>query len=409
MIDDKFHFVWLGEIPRIVQDNIDRVRQLYPSAEIVVWDSIPNNLYDEYFEVIHDLGQLCMKSDLIRLWAVNEYGGTYLDGDVYLLKRFDHIMPRSSMYFWNTMSNCGRIANCIFGDTAGGTNISSLVMESKRLIRENSRFGRTAFGPTLFRSLDKSGEILPCHYIAPYLRFDSCKRIIESDESQRAELLKGIRHRFCDGVEPFAMHFGGIPDQHMPGSSGRSSFVKRIPRCDSLLKRLPNSPVKGAEVGVFDGSMSSYLLSMRGDLELLMIDSWSSSTVGDSYYESMDKKSRLSQAEFDEAMIKAISRVKFSRTRATVIKQDSSVFAGLVQDNTLDFVFIDADHSYTAVLKDIELWSKKIKAGGILCGHDFKLSERNSWGVSRAVADWCSANNYSYDLDEGDTWFVQLS
>ncbi|KKM91609.1 hypothetical protein LCGC14_1226810 [marine sediment metagenome] len=41
------------------------------------------------------------------------------------------------------------------------------------------------------------------------------------------------------------------------------------------------------------------------------------------------------------------------------------------KDNSIDFIFIDADHSAESVTKDIKAWYKKIKKGGIMSGHDF--------------------------------------
>jgi len=40
-------------------------------------------------------------------------------------------------------------------------------------------------------------------------------------------------------------------------------------------------------------------------------------------------------------------------------------------DNSMDLVFIDADHRYSAVKEDIACWYEKVKPGGILCGHDY--------------------------------------
>jgi hypothetical protein len=64
-------------------------------------------------------------------------------------------------------------------------------------------------------------------------------------------------------------------------------------------------------------------------------------------------------------------------------------------DFELDFVFIDADHSYKSVKKDIKLWKNKVKEHGLIMGHDF------NWGdVSRAVGEsfkevWlCSDNTW---------------
>jgi len=39
-------------------------------------------------------------------------------------------------------------------------------------------------------------------------------------------------------------------------------------------------------------------------------------------------------------------------------------------DNSIDFLFIDADHRYTPFLSDLKAWYPKVKDGGIICGHD---------------------------------------
>ncbi len=43
---------------------------------------------------------------------------------------------------------------------------------------------------------------------------------------------------------------------------------------------------------------------------------------------------------------------------------------GVIADNSMDFIFIDADHRYSPVKKDVEMAYPKLKVGGILCGHD---------------------------------------
>ena len=45
-------------------------------------------------------------------------------------------------------------------------------------------------------------------------------------------------------------------------------------------------------------------------------------------------------------------------------------------DRSLDFVYIDANHDVRHVIEDIEEWSKKIKKGGIISGHDYFVSLR---------------------------------
>jgi hypothetical protein len=63
----------------------------------------------------------------------------------------------------------------------------------------------------------------------------------------------------------------------------------------------------------------------------------------------------------------------------------SSVEAALLYKNeSLDFVFIDADHTYESVLLDAQAWLPKIKRGGYLGGHDY---HRDWPGVIKAVEE----------------------
>lgn len=48
----------------------------------------------------------------------------------------------------------------------------------------------------------------------------------------------------------------------------------------------------------------------------------------------------------------------------------SQAAAHVFADKSLDFVFIDGDHEYSAVMKDLEAWYPKVKIDGIICGHD---------------------------------------
>ena len=55
-----------------------------------------------------------------------------------------------------------------------------------------------------------------------------------------------------------------------------------------------------------------------------------------------------------------------------IIIDDWSVSAAKqFTDRSLDFVYIDADHSYESCLADINAWHPKIRVGGILSGHDY--------------------------------------
>lgn len=66
----------------------------------------------------------------------------------------------------------------------------------------------------------------------------------------------------------------------------------------------------------------------------------------------------------------------------TKLKLDSVLAARRFADASLDFVYIDANHEYNHVRRDILSWRPKVKMGGVLAGHDY------SWrwpGVLQAV------------------------
>ena len=71
-------------------------------------------------------------------------------------------------------------------------------------------------------------------------------------------------------------------------------------------------------------------------------------------------------------------------------------------DGSLDFVYLDGDHSEAAVAGDIRLWRPLVKPGGILAGHDY--GHPDFPGVKQAV-DAANLPNLTADRD---VWFSML-
>ena len=66
-----------------------------------------------------------------------------------------------------------------------------------------------------------------------------------------------------------------------------------------------------------------------------------------------------------------------------VIKGNSVDVSKQYKNKSLDFVFIDGSHEYKDVKADIKAWSKKVKKGGYIGGHDYSDHE----GVRKAVIE----------------------
>lgn len=73
------------------------------------------------------------------------------------------------------------------------------------------------------------------------------------------------------------------------------------------------------------------------------------------------------------------------------------------KDNSLDFVYIDGNHDYQFVLDDITGWTKKVKMGGAVAGHDYKqYKHKNEDGVRRAIKDYTDKTNRNFFVLTGD-------
>lgn len=120
----------------------------------------------------------------------------------------------------------------------------------------------------------------------------------------------------------------------------------------------------GVEVGVEKGKFSEALLQRNPDMKLYCVDAWS---LIPGYRE------HVSQEELDSFMAQAIERV--SKYNGVVIQGMSQEVVKQFEDESLDFVYIDANHDFKSVTEDVIEWGKKVRKGGIISGHDYTLHQ----------------------------------
>lgn len=171
-------------------------------------------------------------------------------------------------------------------------------------------------------------------------------------------------------------------------------------RAHAILSRL-DGPVEGVEIGVFGADLSVRLLQ-KPDLFLHMVDPWEGE--GASYAEKEgDFHETLSQEQQDGYYEMSVGRTDFAADRRKIWRMRSTEAAKHFADESLDFVFIDGDHSYTGCKTDIDAWLPKVKKGGLLCGHDYHNLDVPFPGVDRAV------DELPFLVEKGDnfTWFVR--
>jgi hypothetical protein len=121
---------------------------------------------------------------------------------------------------------------------------------------------------------------------------------------------------------------------------------------------------KGAEVGVETGAYSQVLCEANPDLELFCVDPYSPGA-----YEPDINGIDYRMDHFEKMYTRA--KETLADYNANVIRKTSLDASRNFEDNSLDFVYIDGNHSFVNVAIDIHEWSKKVRPGGIVSGHDF--------------------------------------
>ncbi len=114
----------------------------------------------------------------------------------------------------------------------------------------------------------------------------------------------------------------------------------------------------GVEIGVKEGEFSEIIC--QAGLKLFGIDPY---LMYDDYVEPETQES------LNQAMEKSAARLK--NYDFTQVKKTSMGAVSDFPDESLDFVYIDGNHSFKFVAEDIFEWSKKVKKGGLISGHDF--------------------------------------
>ena len=71
-------------------------------------------------------------------------------------------------------------------------------------------------------------------------------------------------------------------------------------------------------------------------------------------------------------------------------------------DNSIDVVYVDADHKFDPVLADITAWYQKVKPGGVLCGDDYIAGSRiEKFQVIEAVEHFAKQHDMPYAVTSG--------
>ncbi|MBP5211142.1 MAG: glycosyl transferase [Bacteroidales bacterium] len=95
MIPKVFHLCWLSgdPYPKQIKFCIDSWKKYNPDYEIVLWDTKRFDVNSTPWTAqAFKAGKYAFVADYIRLYAVYNYGGIYLDSDVEVIRSFDDVL-----------------------------------------------------------------------------------------------------------------------------------------------------------------------------------------------------------------------------------------------------------------------------------------------------------------------------
>jgi hypothetical protein len=172
----------------------------------------------------------------------------------------------------------------------------------------------------------------------------------------------------------------------------RGSFFFR-PSTEKM-KSLKRKNLVCIEVGTHKGRNAFNILENLNIKKIYLVDPYLN------YGEFLPRSPNMKKVG-NKTFFEAKKRLRGFKDKIEFIKEFSDKAISRFKDNSIDFIYIDGNHDYKFVKKDIELYYPKLKKGGIIAGHDIDLKD-----VFRAVSEFCVKNKLECEIEEKD-WIIR--
>jgi predicted O-methyltransferase YrrM len=170
-------------------------------------------------------------------------------------------------------------------------------------------------------------------------------------------------------------------------------YQENRPTIIHLKNTFKNKPLIGAEIGTARGHNAKSMFRTLNINHLYLIDP---------YIPYFDARNKL-ETSYADCFKRAQHVLSNYLDRVTFIKK-TSIAAYPEVPGDLDFVYVDGNHSYEYVKKDIELYWNKVRSGGVLGGHDFSP---DYYEVAKAVIEFAEKQGLVINARTShcDWWF----
>jgi predicted O-methyltransferase YrrM len=167
-----------------------------------------------------------------------------------------------------------------------------------------------------------------------------------------------------------------------------------------LVKAYGRKPISGAEIGVYAGDHARMLLGVLNLQRLYLIDPYN---PDDPDFAGHCKPKLPAAKEIAHRELKLWEAI----IRWYEVTSDQAVHT---ITELLDFVYIDGNHSYDYVRRDIDNYLPLVRPGGFIGGHDYMMRGTPEISVKAAVDDYVAEHNLTLHVSEGQypEWWIRL-
>jgi len=166
---------------------------------------------------------------------------------------------------------------------------------------------------------------------------------------------------------------------------------------DVVKDRFGNQAIVGAEVGVSNGHHAVNILQNMPNIKMLyLVDPYLEGSIW--------------------AVHKGPAKQRISEATKTSGDQQLSPFSDRTQwiykpfeectikdiPEPLDFIYIDGNHAYEHIKKDVTLAGQLVKKGGVIGGHDI-----GALGIDRAVTEFCETKKIEFHVENNGFYVVR--
>ena len=174
MIPKKIHYCWFGEnpLPKTVLKCIISWKKHLPDYELTLWNESNSPMNITYIKQAYKEKKYAFVSDYVRLWAINKYGGIYLDTDMLVIDSFNTLLY-NNIFFGYEDSNKNKINAAIFGAQKSDNFIQEILKAYDLLTFESGNMSNLIIPKIITKIYEKSKfkediKLYPFDYFYPF-------------------------------------------------------------------------------------------------------------------------------------------------------------------------------------------------------------------------------------------------